>query len=117
MPVAAAMPGVTVADGPPLQTLVDPHEILDARLAELAGLALTAIERQLASGVDLAAAVLDVLGRLLGPDDPPHEVRDSPQSAPTADVRVRALVSDPAHLARLVQAIRDILGRSLAGHG
>lgn len=114
-PVAALGPEFAATDELRALALVEPHEVLDARLTELAGLALEAIEHLVTTGADLTAAVADVVGRVFGGPDLARELEDLPHSASTADERVPALVSDAAQLAELVVAVRDILGGSAAG--
>lgn len=107
-PTAPGGRGETGDDLSPLM-LVDQHEAVDAKLTELASMALAAIETQISRGADLAATVADVLARVFGPIDLEWEIGDLPHAAPTADEQVAALITDPAELARLVDVIQTIL--------
>lgn len=112
-PVAPAGPRSDTADGPPPLMLVDVHEMLDAKLTDLASLALAAIEAQVARGAELAAAIVDVLCRVFGPVDLVREIGELPHGERTADEQVSALVSDPAELARIITVVREILADSV----
>jgi hypothetical protein len=127
-PLGAKTPPVATAAGdgaagPPPLVLVEPDELLDARLTALAAVALQTIQRQLRSGMDLGAAVVDVLARVFGPWDPAYEVGDLPHAATTVDERVTALIGDPVKLAQVVRTVEEIveatnhvIGPSHAGH-
>lgn len=99
--------GVT---GPEFSALaaVQQHEIDDARLADLASLALAAIEARLAAdgplGSTVASVIQTVFGRLDG-----AEPAEMPHSATGDGGKISALISDPAELERVCGVVRDIL--------
>jgi hypothetical protein len=113
-PLAPAVPDGGIPSGPPPLALTDAHEILDAKLADLASLALTAIERRIAGGVDLMAAVAGVLGQVFG-SNLEHELGELPHGPSTVDEHVTALVTDPAQLAHIVAVVQGIFAGSVVG--
>lgn len=89
---------------PPALVLTEPHERADARLAELAALALTAIRQaQPCDDQAIERIITTVFGRLDTADD----MAAAPHAA--AGDRLGALVDDPAELRRIVAAVRAIL--------
>ncbi|MEV4411973.1 hypothetical protein [Catellatospora sp. NPDC049609] len=98
-----------VVDPPPL-VLTEPHEIEEGRMADLASLALTAIQLRLAAAPgDEAGAVGDVIATVFGRMDVAGDMARQPHTAPGGTDRLAALLSDPDELARVVTAVRAIL--------
>lgn len=92
---------------PPAMALTEPDEATDARLADLASLALMAIDKQLADDpadeAALSRIITNVFGRLDGGGDfarVPDQVGDH---------SVLALIDDPDELRRIVRAVREII--------
>lgn len=108
-PVAPAFPKGDGGDSQRPLMLVDSNDVLDAKLTELAALALAAIESQVARGVDLAPAIVDVLSRVFGTADLAREVGALPHGERTVDEQVSELVADPVELARIITAVQEIL--------
>jgi hypothetical protein len=89
--------------------LTDRHAADEARLRELASVAITEIERRLADGGDLRTVVIDVVHVVFGTTDDAAEMdllpgEESP-GATAAD-----LVADPATVTRIVRTVLDLFG-------
>jgi hypothetical protein len=97
-----------VSEPPPL-VLVEPYEVEDARLAELAALALVAISERLAVEADREAVIASVVEEVFGEIDPARAVAAVPHSTPGEDEWVPALVRDPTRLDRIVRTVLEIL--------
>lgn len=82
--------------GPRLLSLVQPHEITDARLAELASEAITAIEARALRGDDLRTAITEVVGVLFGDD-------------PSLDADVARSLTNPAAVDRIATTLMNII--------
>ncbi|GAA1738393.1 hypothetical protein [Luedemannella helvata] len=97
--------GPESATEPTYLVLADRHETEDARLVELAAVAMDAIEARLASGEDARSAVVHVLGTVFGAGEPGHR----PNAASTTGDQVGALLTDPEALDRIVDVLSDLL--------
>jgi hypothetical protein len=80
---------------------------IDSRLADLASLALTAIERQLAADPRDEATVGRILATVFGRIDTSLDVAQAPD--PLGGRSVEALVQDPDELHRIVETVREIV--------
>lgn len=83
------------------------HDVDDARLTELAAIAVAAIGARLAHGETPAAAVVDVLRTVFGAG--PVELDRRPGETSRADERVAAGLASPDSIDRLVTAVLAIL--------
>jgi hypothetical protein len=91
-PVAPAFVEYGSVCEPPVMTLTEPAEAIDARLADLASLTLIAVEKQLADDPADEAALSRIITTVFGRMD-----------------TVLALVDDPDELRRIVQTVREIV--------
>jgi hypothetical protein len=104
----APMPADGAAEPAPLQ-LVGPDETDDARLIDLADLALRAIEKRLDRGHEPAMAVSAVVRCVFGTDD---EVLDRlPHNGFTREDWLATALADEARLDRIVTTVLAVLGR------
>jgi hypothetical protein len=104
----APMPADGAAEPAPLQ-LVGPDEADDARLIDLADLALRAIEKRLDRGHEPAMAVSAVVRCVFGTDD---EVLDRlPHNGFTREDWLATALADEARLDRIVTTVLAVLGR------
>ncbi|GHJ48946.1 hypothetical protein Cs7R123_62880 [Catellatospora sp. TT07R-123] len=103
--------GGSVAEPPPL-VLADPDATADARLADLASLALAAIEQQLADDPQDEAAIGRIIAEVFGRIDTSADFAGA--AGPLDGRPVEALVTEPAELHRIVQAVRGILDGMVA---
>jgi hypothetical protein len=92
---------------PPAMTLTEPDEATDARLADLASIALIAIEKQLAHDPGNDAALRRIITTVFGRMDTGGDFVQVPDQV--GDHGVMALVDDPHELRRIVQAVREIV--------
>jgi hypothetical protein len=93
---------------PPALCLTEPDEMADSRLADLASLALAAIEEQLADDPHDEAAIGQIITCVFGRIDTSGDFAET--ADPLGGRPVEALVSEPAELHRIVQVVRSILG-------
>lgn len=93
---------------PQALVLTEPDEMADARLADLASLALAAIEEQLADDPQDEAAVGRIITAVFGRLDTSGDFAGT--ADPLGGRPVEALVSEPGELHRIMQAVRGILG-------
>ena len=93
----------------PHLALTPRHESDDARLAELAALAVKAIEARLRQGEDPRSAVEAVLRTVFGSETGVEHMDRVPGADPAEDERVAALLADPQSLDRLVSAVLNIV--------
>ncbi len=100
----------------PALATVQQHEIDDARLADLASVALAAIEARLAADGPLGSTVASVIKTVFGPLDTTAELGGVPHAGPCDGGRISALVDDPAQLDRIAEVVRDILADGVFGH-
>ncbi|HKT03485.1 MAG TPA: LuxR C-terminal-related transcriptional regulator [Rugosimonospora sp.] len=91
----------TDSDSAPLQ-LTEPHEADDARLLELATLAIQAIEQRLQKGDDPRSAVIEVLRIAFGSTSEPYLDQ-------LPDVSIDAVLSNPATLDHIVTDVIKVL--------
>jgi hypothetical protein len=106
-PLATAFADHGSVAEPPALTLTEPDEATDARLADLASLALVAIEKQLAVDPRDEAAVGRIITTVFGRMDTSGDFVQMPDQMGTQSVV--ALVDDPDELRRIVQAVREIV--------
>jgi hypothetical protein len=92
---------------PPALVLTEPGEATDTRLADLASLALVAIEKQLAADPRDEAAVGRIIASVFGRIDTSGDFAQLPDQL--GGCSVSALVDDPGELHRIVQAVREIV--------
>jgi len=114
-PLAPARADRTTVMDPPALILTPPHEMEDLRLADLASLALSAVEAQLALDPDDEPALGRIITTVFGGMDfagdaakPPGEVGDHID-------RLAALSSDQEELHRLVRTVREIVAGGRPG--
>ncbi|GAA1635845.1 hypothetical protein [Actinoplanes couchii] len=86
-----------------------PAEILEARIGDLAGLAVLALQERLRRGDDPTFTVVEVLTTLFLGGTGADEIDHGPIGAPASDERVSALLTDPAALSVLVQHVLGIV--------
>jgi len=92
---------------PPALVLTGPDEAIDALLADLASIALVAIERQLAADPRDEVAVGRIITLVFGRIDTSGDfaqMADQPDGADVDD-----LVDDPGRLHRIIQSVREIV--------
>lgn len=116
-PLGMKVPPLAPADRgfagePPALWPTGPDDVTDARLAELASLALVAIEEQLAAAPDDEAAVGRILAAVFGRINTDADFAELPD---LMAARVgSALVDDPGELHRIVQAVHRIVADGAA---
>lgn len=93
----------------PLLTLAPRHETDDARLLELASLAVTAIETRLRLGEEPRTAVVRVLRTVFGSGTGAAGIDALPDSGPTGEERVISLLADEEALGRILSQVLDIV--------
>jgi hypothetical protein len=93
----------------PYLALTQRHESDDARLLELAAMAVAAIEDRLGSGENPVTAVLTVLTIVFGGGTGAEQMDTVPGTVPTEDERLAALLADPDSLSRIVAEVLDIV--------
>ncbi|HZN74166.1 MAG TPA: hypothetical protein VFC00_21060 [Micromonosporaceae bacterium] len=96
---------------PPALVLTGPDENAEARLADLASVALVAIEEQLALDPRDEAAIGRIIATVFGRIDTSGDLVQLPD--PLDGRSVGALVDDPDELHRIVQVIREIVADGL----
>lgn len=106
-PVAAS-PGDGVDDRRPLRT-VDDHDLDDAHVVVLAGLALEAIVTGLRRDGDPAAVVVRTLRTLFLGGSGAEELGRAPAAGPALDERLSVLLADPAAVDRIVERVLRIV--------
>jgi hypothetical protein len=84
-------------------------ERTDARLRNLADLAVDAIARRLTAGEEATEAVRTVLGVVFGGGTGADGLGDVPGAGADHDERLEALIADPATVQRVVEAVVDII--------
>jgi hypothetical protein len=89
--------------------LVEPHELDDRRLLELASAAIDAIEAGLRSDGDVHRVVNRVIRTMLGTPDVASELATIPHARQSLDEEVHVLLGDPARLDRVVAEVLDIV--------
>ncbi|MFY1634761.1 hypothetical protein ACN27F_16035 [Solwaraspora sp. WMMB335] len=89
--------------------LVEPYEADDTRLAELAAVAVEAIEARLRRGDDRRCAVSTVLQAVFGAGTGADELDRVPGGGTDEGTRVTALLSDPHQLDRIAEAVLEML--------
>jgi hypothetical protein len=92
---------------PPALVLTEPDEVTDSRLADLAWLALAAIEQQFAADPRDEAAVGRIITTVFGRIDTGGAFAQLPDQLGGSSVR--ALVDDPGELHRIVEVVREIV--------
>lgn len=92
---------------PPALVLAAPDEAVDSRLAELASLALAAIEKQLATDPRDESAVGRIIATVFGRIDTSGSFLQLPEQLDGG--RVAALVNDADELHRIVEVVRAIV--------
>ena len=107
MPADGADPGLPRAGRYP--TPAERPESDDARLLDLAALAIAAIRDGLRHGEEPAAVVVNVLSKAFGPGTGVEDMDRAPGEGSVADQRVAALLADPTSIDRLVAQVLDIL--------
>ncbi len=90
-------------------SLVEPYETDDARLLDLAALAVAAIEERLARGEAPEAAVASILRTVFGSGTGAEHLDRIPGDEPAEEARVDELLADPRSLDRIVREVLDIL--------
>lgn len=90
-------------------TLTPRHETDDARLADLAGAAVAAIEARIRQGEEIRKVVVDVLGTVFAAGSGAEDMDRTPGAGPGAGERVAALLADPATVDRIVAEVVEIL--------
>jgi hypothetical protein len=96
---------------PPALALTAPDEVTDSRLADLASLALVAIERQFTADPRDDAAVGRIITTVFGRIDSDDAFGQLPDQMGGSNVR--ALIEDPAELRRIVEVVRVILAEGV----
>ncbi|WFE22375.1 hypothetical protein O7621_03210 [Solwaraspora sp. WMMD937] len=86
-----------------------PDEADEARLTELASVAVTAIEAQLRRGADPRCAVVAVLRSVFDTGTGAEEMDRPPGGGPAADERVAALLADSAAIDRIANAVVELI--------
>lgn len=92
---------------PPAMTSTEPDETTDARLADLASLALIAIEKQLADDPGDEAALQRIITSVFGRMDTAGDFAQVPDQV--GEHSVMALLNDPRELRRIVRTVREIV--------
>jgi hypothetical protein len=87
--------------------LTKPDEIADSRLADLASLALVAIEQQFAADPRDVAAIGRIIATVFGRIDTSGAFAQTPDQL--GGRSLRALVDDPGELRRIVEVVREIV--------
>jgi hypothetical protein len=100
----------------PAMAAVPQHEILDARLADLASVALASIEAQLDGDGALGPTVALVIKTVFGHLDLAAELTASPHDDSAAEERLTALIDDPSELDRIADVVRAILSDITGGN-
>jgi hypothetical protein len=100
--------GATVVESRPL-SLADPAEADESRLTALAQEALAEIQRRLAGGTALEAAVTEVVACVFAQDALAPELDRPPHDGPTPGEHVAGLLRDPAGLGRIVAAVLAVV--------
>jgi hypothetical protein len=98
----------------PHLALIERHATDDTHLAELAAVAVDAIERRLRRGDDPRAAVAAVVRAVFAGGTGAEEMDRTPGTAPAYAARAAELVADPATIDRITAAALDILGGGFA---
>ncbi|MBB4692270.1 hypothetical protein [Paractinoplanes abujensis] len=101
-------PGEGTGDPRPLPA-ADPGEQDEARVSDLAAVAVEAIRAGLGRGEDAAATVVRVLGELFLHGSGADEMSRAPGAATFGEERVSALLDDPVALEVLVERVLDIV--------
>jgi hypothetical protein len=106
----------------PLEVGDRPYEVAaersddgEARLLDLAALALEAIQARLAAGDDPASAVETVLRTAFGTGTDVTDLDHAPGAGPSEDERLRALLADKASLDDLVRRVLAIVSEEVEG--
>lgn len=111
---APVLPAPRAGTGPARETthlqLATPDEVDDARLTELASVAVTAIEAQLRRGADPRCAVVAVLRSVFDTGTGAEEMDRPPGRGPAPDERVAALLADSATIDRIAGAVVELIG-------
>ena len=90
--------------------LVERHEVDDARLRDLASLAVAAIGDRIAHGEAPTTAVTDVVTVTFGGGTGGDSLDVAPTASASDDERVVALMADPAVVDRVVATVLSIIG-------
>jgi hypothetical protein len=91
------------------QAARDAHAADDARRAELAALAVTAIRSRVQQGEDVHAAVIGVINAVFGSDTGAQDLDRLPAHDGTDDEWVAVRLADPATVDRIVAVVLDLL--------
>lgn len=106
-PLAPSQADAEPVAEPPALVLTEPDDVTDARLADLASVALVAIEQQLADDPRDEAAVGRIIATVFGRLDTSGAFAQLPDQL--GDRSVGALVDDPGELHRIVEVVREIV--------
>jgi hypothetical protein len=106
-PLAPIPAGSEPVAEPPALVVTEPDEVTDSRLADLASLALVAIERHFAADPRDEAAVGRIIATVFGRIDTSGAFAQLPDQP--GGHSVRALVDDPGELHRIVEVVREIV--------
>jgi hypothetical protein len=109
-----AQPSDDQADQGSALCFVSPAEHDEARLDQLAALAVDELERRLAEGENPRDCVADVVRRVFAEAGPGWGLDRPPHAGPGHAERVSALLAEPAALDRIVAEALDIVGVAAA---
>lgn len=104
----AARGGAEATRETPHLALTDRHEADDARLKELAALAVAGIEARIGRGEEQRSAVAAVLRIVFGSGTGAEDLDRTPGSG-VDDERITALLADPAAIDRITNAVLELL--------